>query len=244
MFENNHWQKIAQQVGLTGALKEIFVTRMLTENLGKSTQEIRGAYEARTVDRYLSDIYGHFRAQGYDLPENGKKLWKPLREELLTRYPLLHPWESLWSQAQDTDRLMPKLATSVMDLGKVDETFAVGDRITIRLVVQELLYLILLERGVTGTLYCLAPSFDVDKTFLRPGVAVLPSGKRKAYPLTKPGTEQVIGVLSAEPLALEWLPSLGASPLVMHAGHLQELEQDLLGRRYELLRREFTVMQC
>lgn len=243
MLEKEHWYNIARQAGLTDALTEIFVTRMLAENLDKSTEEIRGQYEARTVDRYLSDIYGHFRGLDYELPGNGKKLWKHLRELLLAKYPLMHPWESLWSKAQDSDRLMPQLATTTMDLGRVEESFAVGDKITIKLEVQKFRHLILLEKGATGTLYCLAPSFDVDKTSLRAGVVVLPSGKRKAYGLTKPGTEQMVGVLSAEPLAVEWLPSLEAPPLVINAKHIQELEQALQGRQYELLRREFTVTQ-
>lgn len=129
----------------------------------------------------------------------------------------------LLAAAQFTDQFWPlpvesgaargQARTVLRDLGApqdgVRRRFRVGERVRLALESERAGYLLVLDWGASGTVYCLCPSWFAPDQRLAAGCGYLPQvGSRyDAFTVTgQPGREQVLAIISDEPLGLDWLP--------------------------------------
>jgi hypothetical protein len=71
-------------------------------------------------------------------------------------------------------------------------------------------HLLLLDEGPEGILYCLCPSFFAPDTYLPCGRSIYPQARSRcdSFVLTgRPGREQLLAIVTAEPLDLGWMPA-------------------------------------
>jgi len=98
-------------------------------------------------------------------------------------------------------------------------------------------YLLLLDEGPEGITYCLCPSHFAPDTRLRKGQSNLPQegAMYDSFEITgTPGREQLLAIITDEPLRLDWMPDDLANPArVLHKTdielllrHLRSLEPD------------------
>jgi len=70
-------------------------------------------------------------------------------------------------------------------------------------------YLLLLDEGPEGIIYCLCPSHFAPETRLQPGCNLLPQRGARYDSFVapgKPGREHLLAIVSDEPLGLDWSP--------------------------------------
>lgn len=92
------------------------------------------------------------------------------------------------------------------------------------------MYLTLLERGTSGKIYSVCPSRFIQGTSLTPGRHILPP-LGSPYPTFlvsgPPGTEELLTVLTLEPLDLDWMPADQAPARVLSQEELDEFCRQL-----------------
>ncbi|WP_199246525.1 DUF4384 domain-containing protein [[Phormidium] sp. ETS-05] len=87
-------------------------------------------------------------------------------------------------------------------------------------------YLVLLEKGTSGQLFCLCPSFVAPQPQLSAGPVQLPqeTGRVKYFTLTGDGgREEIVALIAKEPPPLDWLPKGDQPPLELNNDHLNDL---------------------
>jgi hypothetical protein len=130
--------------------------------------------------------------------------------------------EGLWLAAKFTDQIWPVPANTVernvrrgvtRGLGapqsEVSHGFRLGSRVRVIIESQQEGHLLLLDEGPEGTIYCLCPSLFVPDTRLAIGQTVLPQPQSRydSFLVTgRPGREQLLAILTTEPLKIDWMP--------------------------------------
>jgi Domain of unknown function (DUF4384) len=162
------------------------------------------------------------------------KVW--LRE---TIYPQWHYWRQLKLKATQTDKMGPKLAPEISTLEMWESpsnylpTVRLGSQIQIHIELETTGHLILLEKGTSGKLWCLCPSFFAPQSYLKPGKVVLPqeNSRQKSFKVSGiPGKEEIVAIIAPTSPPFPWLPKPDQNPLQLQEIHLQELLEYFEGR--------------
>jgi hypothetical protein len=93
-----------------------------------------------------------------------------------------------------------------------------GSRISLAMQWDADAHLLLIDDGPDGKTFCLCRLWFVPDTRLRPGVAVLPPESARCEPFVVTGVsgrEQVVVVLTEQPLPLDWMPTEQRMPARM-----------------------------
>jgi hypothetical protein len=130
--------------------------------------------------------------------------------------------------ARFTDQLWPVRANEVArgvrgaalrGLGAPQENlthgFPLGSHMRLVLESDRQGHLLLLDEGPEGKIYCLCPSFFAPDTFLPRGRSVYPQAQARveSFVLTGvPGREELLAIITDEPLELGWMPPMPRVP--------------------------------
>ncbi len=130
--------------------------------------------------------------------------------------------------ARLTDQIWPIPATSsprghrrlaTRDLGapqhEAQHSFPLGSQLRLAVELEQGGYLTLLDRGTSGRLYCLCPSVFAPDTKLLPGLTIFPqpASPYGSFSVTgAPGREELIAIVTAEPLPLNWMLGSASAP--------------------------------
>jgi hypothetical protein len=214
----------------------------------------------------LKAICDKFEAEGCDYQGVTKGRWKIakrwLREELYPEWlkqrhliPLScdQLWQQLWETATPTDKMKPVLLKSLspLDMGEAEMTegdsfsFRLNSRIRFEVNLDSAGYLLLLEKGTSGKMWCLCPSGFAPEPKHSGGWVSLPqaSSRHKYFELKgSPGEEEIVAVLTKDVPRLDWLPKPGERLLQLREGHLTGLLEYLnLARDCQVLRMAYRV---
>ena len=159
-------------------------------------------------------------------------------------------WEGLKALARFTDQIWPIPADRAIsrlirsewrDLGAPQDEgchhYHLDDRIGLVIESDRAGHLLLLNDGTSGKIYCLCPSHFAPDTFLPKGRSILPQATSRydAFEITgRPGHEQLLAIVTDEPLGLDWIPKDPNTParvlkdtdIKALLAKLQELEGD------------------
>ena len=225
-----------------------------------------GANPATILRDRLKVICDKFEAEGCDFQGVTKGRWKIakrwLREVLYPEWlkqrhliPLTcdQLWQQLWETATPTDRMMPVLLESLskLEMGEAEMTeedsfsFRLNSRIRLKVNLDSAGYLLLLEKGTSGKMWCLCPSGFAPQAKHSGGWVSLPqaSSRHKYFELTgSPGQEEIVAVITKDVPRLDWLPKPGEPLLQLREGHLTGLLEYLnLARDCQVLRMAYRV---
>jgi hypothetical protein len=225
-----------------------------------------GANPATILRDRLKAICDKFEAEGCDFQGVTKGRWKIakrwLREVLYPEWlkqrhliPLTcdQLWQQLWKTATPTDKLKPVLLESLsnLEMGEAEMTeedsfsFRLNSRIRFEVNLDSAGYLLLLEKGTSGKMWCLCPSGFAPEPKHSGGWVSLPqaSSRHKYFKLTgSPGQEEIVAVITKDVPRLGWLPKPGEPLLQLREGHLTGLLEYLnLARDCQVLRMAYRV---
>jgi len=220
-----------------------------------------GANPATILRDRLKAICDKLEAEGCDFQGEKKGRWKIakrwLREVLYPEWlkqrhliPLTcdQLWQQLWETATLTDKLKPVLLESLpnLEMGEAEMTeedsfsFRLNSRIRLEVNLDSAGYLLLLEKGTSGKMWCLCPSGFAPEPRHSGGWVSLPqaSSRHKYFKLTgSPGEEEIVAVITKDVPRLDWLPKPGEPLLQLREGHLTGLLEYLnLARDCQVLR--------
>lgn len=159
-----------------------------------------------------------------------------ITETLLTLEQL---WQKLKGKSRKTDKMGPKLAPGISTLEMWESpsnylpTVRLGSHIEIHIELETTGHLILLEKGTSGKLWCLCPSFFAPQSYLKPGKVVLPqeNSRQKSFKVSGiPGKEEIVAIIAPTDPPFPWLPKPDQNPLLLQEIHLQELLEYFEGR--------------
>lgn len=149
---------------------------------------------------------------------------------------LLPGLEGLWSIAGFTDRIWPIPAdcepiSGLRDLGAPQEhmkhSFPLGSRVRLVIESDYNAYLLLLDLGTSGAIYCLCPSKFAPDTRIAKGRNYLPQegAPYQAFEVFGGvGREHLLAIISYEPLNLNWMPKENTnSVLVVDSSNIEIL---------------------
>lgn len=169
-------------------------------------------------------------------------------------------WKGLLSVAKFTDQIWPLPAghvqrgiTAKRDLGApqddVQHGYRLGSRVCLAIESDREGYLLLLDQGTSGKIYCLCPSWFAPDTRLPPGRSYLPqvSSRYDAFAVTgQPGREHLVAIITDEPLRLDLMPTDPKTPAhVLTQADIDTLLamlRDLEGNRWTALSTYFDVV--
>jgi hypothetical protein len=225
-----------------------------------------GANPATILRDRLKAICDKFEAEGCDFQGLTKGRWKIakrwLREVLYPEWikqrhliPLTcdQLWQQLWETATPTDKLKPVLLEYLptLEMGEAEMTeedsfsFRLNSRIRFEVNLDSTGYLLLLEKGTSGKMWCLCPSGFAPELKHLGGWVSLPqaSSRHKYFKLTgSPGQEEMVAVMTKDVPRLDWLPQPGEPLLQLREGHLTGLLEYLnLARDCQVLRMAYRV---
>ncbi|MBW4544733.1 MAG: DUF4384 domain-containing protein [Symplocastrum torsivum CPER-KK1] len=225
-----------------------------------------GANPATILRDRLKVICDKFEVEGCDFQGVTKGRWKIakrwLREVIYPEWlkqchliPLTcdQLWQQLWETATPTDKLKPVLLEPVsgLDMGEAEMTeedsfsFRLNSRIRFEVNLDSAGYLLLLEKGTSGKMWCLCPSGFAPELKHLGGWVSLPqaSSRHKYFKLTgSAGQEEIVAVITKDVPRLDWLPKPGERLLQLREGHLTGLLEYLnLARDYQVLRMVYRV---
>jgi hypothetical protein len=225
-----------------------------------------GANPATILRDRLKAICDKLEAEGCDFQGEKKGRWKIakrwLREVLYPEWlkqrhliPLTcdQLWQQLWETATLTDKLKPVLLESLpnLEMGEAEMTeedsfsFRLNSRIRLEVNLDSAGYLLLLEKGTSGKMWCLCPSGFAPEPRHSGGWVSLPqaSSRHKYFKLTgSPGEEEIVAVITKDVPRLDWLPKPGEPLLQLREGHLTGLLEYLnLARDCQVLRMAYRV---
>jgi hypothetical protein len=225
-----------------------------------------GANPATILRDRLKAICDKFEAEGCDFQGVTKGRWKIakrwLRETLYPEWLKQHYlipltcdqlWQQLWETATPTDKLKPVLLESLsnLEMGEAEMTeedsfsFRLNSRIRFEVNLDSAGYLLLLEKGTSGKMWCLCPSGFAPELKHLGGWVSLPqaSSRHKYFKLTgSPGQEEMVAVITKDVPRLDWLPKPGEPLLQLREGHLTGLLEYLnLARDCQVLRMVYRV---
>lgn len=154
-------------------------------------------------------------------------------------------WQQLADKATRNDRIGLVLP-DVLDLGsEYQDCVRLGSNIRFEMNFENAGYLLLLNKGTSGKVYCLCPSGYAPEPQVPAGLTVLPQScsSRTSIKVTgNLGLEQLVAVVAKDKPALDWLQEGCKTPLQLREDHLNELLEYLSYRSdCEVLYTEFTV---
>jgi hypothetical protein len=233
------------------------------------TELLEGTKEGdavRIFTQQLGAICDKFEAEGCDYQGVRRGRWtiakRWLREVLYPEWlkqrhliPLTcdQLWQQLWETATPTDKLKPVLLKSLspLEMGEAEMTeedsfsFRLNSRIRFEVNLDGAGYLLLLEKGTSGKMWCLCPSGFAPELKHLGGRVSLPqaSSRHKYFKLTgSPGQEEIVAVITKDVPRLDWLPQPGEPLLQLREGHLTGLLEYLnLARDCQVLRMAYRV---
>ncbi|MCL1466788.1 DUF4384 domain-containing protein [Argonema galeatum] len=271
-YEGDFLDAMATRFGFTGKNSLIFEKRFLEDNREVTHEKLvaNPKFAEKLIEGTDGDASRIFRQQLAAIckkleaagcpPSTGDGRWANakcwLREVIFPQWAkeqglvadapvTLHPWEKLLKLATPTDKMGPKLA-GVLDMGSdYQECFPLGSHIIFEVKLETPAYLLLLDKGTSGTFYCLCPSGYAPQPYLRAGVAVLPQpvSVKESFTITGDvGLEQLVAVIGKDKPSLNWLPEGSGNTLQLQEGHLNELVEYLEANRdCKVLYMEYTV---
>jgi hypothetical protein len=204
------------------------------------------ANSATILRDHLKKICDKLEAEGCDYGKAKKGKWKVAKRWLReVAYPewiksrrlitltASQLWQQLWETATPTERMRPVALGSVanLEMGEAemaDESlaFPLGSRIRFEINLDGAGYLLLLEKGTSGKMWCLCPSGFAPELRYPGGRVVLPQvgSRHKHFKLSGlPGQEEIVAVVAKEVPSLDWLPQPGEPLLQLQEGHLMGL---------------------
>ncbi|MEQ8959368.1 MAG: DUF4384 domain-containing protein, partial [Coleofasciculus sp. C2-GNP5-27] len=123
--------------------------------------------------------------------------------------------------------LKPKLLGLEMGEAEIDETAPISiplnSKIRLDINLERAGYLLLLEKGTSGKLWCLCPSGFAPEWRHSGGTVTLPlaSSRHRYFKLTgSTGWEEILAVITRNLPKLDWLPKPGEPLLQLQEGHL------------------------
>ena len=148
--------------------------------------------------------------------------------------------EELWKLGSFTDQLWPVPARAIApvtptrgfrDMGEAQDDlshgYRLGEQVRLLLEVDRGGHLLLIDRGTSGKLYCLCPSAFAPLCRVERGLNVYPQpGSRyPAFVLSgATGREQLLAILSEQPLSLNWMPNDPRTPArILSGADVQDL---------------------
>lgn len=154
-------------------------------------------------------------------------------------------WQELWRQAKPTNKMQPILLNdklqpvslnpkllSDLEMGEaeIDETAPISiplnSKIRLDINLEQAGYLLLLEKGTSGKLWCLCPSGFAPEWRHSGGRITLPlaSSRHRYFKLTgSTGGEEIVAVITRNLPELDWLPKPGEPLLQLQEGQLTGL---------------------
>ncbi|MBW4496188.1 MAG: DUF4384 domain-containing protein [Oscillatoria princeps RMCB-10] len=223
---------------------------------------------SRIFRQQLSAICDKLEAAGCPPTENPKDRWKNAKRWLReVKFPewakeqgLVEPppertpdqlWEQLKDKATPTEKMGPVLVQRgpTLDMWTTPSQYPqyvpLGSQIRFEVNLESGGYLLLLEKGTSGKLWCLCPSFLAPQPHQPAGVATLPQEKSRQKLLTisgMAGKEEIVALIAKESPPLDWLPQGTQPPLQLKKDHLNDLLA-YLNRRpdCQVLYTEYTV---
>ena len=141
-------------------------------------------------------------------------------------------WNQLKAKATPTNKMGPILIPAIPTLEMWDflsehpKTVPLGSHIHFHIELEKTGHLILLEKGTSGRLWCLCPSFFAPQSYLNTGKVVLPqaNSRQKYFKVSGvPGTEEIVAIIAPTSPPFPWLPKPDQNPLQLQEPHLQEL---------------------
>lgn len=170
--------------------------------------------------------------------------------------------EGLRKLASFTDQIWPEPAAAhkrghtrgaLRDLGELPEEaghgFRLGSRVCLAIESDREGHLLLLNEGTSGKIYCLCPSRFAPDTQLHAGRTYLPQAgpPLDAFAVTgRPGREQLLAIVTDQPLDLGWMPNDPAVPARVltppDVEHLLSRVRALEADRWTALSTYFDVM--
>lgn len=169
----------------------------------------------------------------------------------------------LLNLASFTDQIWPLPAASVnrnaatpatRGLGApqddLQHEYPIGSRVSLAIETEQEGYLTLLDEGPEGIVYCLCPSWFAPNTRLESGRNYLPQKESRynSFVVTgDPGREELLAIITQEPLDLDWMPvnpkiparTLSQGDIAFLMQHLRNLEGD----RWSALSTYFDVVK-
>ncbi len=225
-----------------------------------------GANPATILRDRLKAICDKFEAEGCDFQGVTKGRWKIAKrwlrevlypEWLKQRHLIPLTCDQLWQQlreiAKPTDKMKPVLLEflSNLEMGEAEMTeedsfsFRLNSRIRFEVNLDSAGYLLLLEKGTSGKMWCLCPSGFAPEPKHSEGWVSLPqaSSRHRYFKLTgSPGQEEMVAVVTKDVPRLDWLPQPGEPLLQLREGHLTGLLEYLnLARDCQVLRMAYRV---
>ncbi|NEO31713.1 MAG: DUF4384 domain-containing protein [Symploca sp. SIO3C6] len=215
----------------------------------------------------LKVICNKLEAEGCDYQGKIKGKWKIakhwLREELypqwlkqgrlitLTGKQL---WQQLWEQANPTNKIQPVLFPKplpTLEMGEAEMSqeeslsFPLNSKIRLEVNLESAGYLLLLEKGTSGKMWCLCPSGFAPQPQHSEGLVILPqyNSRHRYFKLTgSPGEEEIVAVITKDMPGLDWLPKPDEKLLQLREEHLMGLLDYLSDYRdCQILRMTYTV---
>jgi hypothetical protein len=154
-------------------------------------------------------------------------------------------WRELWGQAKPTNKMQPILLNDKLqpvslnpklplglEMGEaeIDATAPISiplkSKIRLDINLEQAGYLLLLEKGTSGKLWCLCPSGFAPEWRHSGGRITLPlaSSRHRYFKLTgSTGWEEIVAVITRNLPELDWLPEPGEPLLQLQEGHLTGL---------------------
>jgi hypothetical protein len=154
-------------------------------------------------------------------------------------------WQQLVNKATLTDQIGLVLA-DLLDLGsEYQDCVRLGSNIRFKVNLENAGYLLLLDKGTSGKVYCLCPSGYAPEPHLPGGLTVLPQScsSRKSIKVTgNVGLEQLVAVIAKDKPAFDWLQEGSQAPLKLREDHLIRLLEYLNHNPdWRVFYMEFTV---
>lgn len=216
------------------------------------------------TEKWLPQVLNALANAGIQSRLKGHSNDKPLITDDTQAKPvqLVKGLEGLLGVASYTDQVWPMPANRVhrgitspatRGLGAPQDDlqhgFRIGGRVCLAIESDREGYLLLLDEGPEGIIYCLCPSWFAPDTHLRAGRSYMPQeGSRyDSFIVTgEPGREHLLAIISEEPLGLDWMPSEPNTPTRTLSqddiNTLLQTLQDMEGDRWVALSTYFDVL--
>ena len=245
-------EAMANHFGFKAKAKVVFVQRFLSSNDDLNNQklaeviaddliaDIKSSDAARIFKDYLAkNICPRLEKAGCDFGNTTRGKWKIaqnwLQEKKFPQWQEKQPlipvtikqlWHRLVDLAAPGLNMGPVLANTLNMWGEYEECVPLGSSIKFVVNLPQPGYLILLEQGTSGDIFCLSPSFLAPRPMFDRGRVSLPQkgASRTAFKITgNPGTEKIVAAITPEKPSLSWLPGGKQKPLTIRESHLQDL---------------------
>ncbi len=221
------------------------IAQYLEVELLEGTNE--GANPATIMRDRLKVICQKFAEAGCDFNGNSDKgRWKIakcwLREVVYPEWLKNHPlvpltceqlWQQLWHKATENRQLkllVPQLEGLEMGTAEMTESdllaVRLGSRVKLEVSLDRDGYLLVLEKGTSGKIWCLSPSGFAPEPYVSGGRVILPmrGSRHQSFHITgKTGEEEIVAVIAKTIPLLDWLPNKGDPLLQVGVEHLQGL---------------------